>query len=198
MSYDERDLLEKSKKDDIQAFESLVEAYQKKVFNIALRMVGNYDDAGDMAQEVFIRIFKSIGNFKGQSLFSTWVYRITANVCMDELRKRKNKKVLSIDEEIRLEDGGMKREIEDGRPAPDVAVERNELRKAVDEAIKSLPQDHKIVIILRDIQGFSYEEMTGILKCPEGTVKSRISRARQALKEILKTRRELWDEEYVK
>ncbi|HOJ11975.1 MAG TPA: sigma-70 family RNA polymerase sigma factor [Clostridiales bacterium] len=199
MENNEKVLIEKSQNGDIEAFEKLIEAYQRKVFNIALGMFGNYEDASDMAQEVFIRIFKSIKSFKGQSLFSTWLYRITTNVCLDELRKRKNKNVISIDEEIHLDDGeGVVRQIIDESPSPDVIAEKKELKKVVNDAILELSAEHKEVIILRDIQGFSYDEIAEIIKCPQGTVKSRINRARNILKEILKNKKELWDKEYVK
>jgi RNA polymerase sigma-70 factor, ECF subfamily len=198
MCENERILLEKAKNGDVQAFELLVEGYQKKVFNVALRMMGNYDDAGEIAQEAFIRVFKSIKSFKEESTFSTWIYRITTNICLDELRKRKNKKIISIDEDIRFEDGEAKRQIEDFKPTPDVIAEKNEIKKIVTDAINSLSEEHRLVLVMRDIQGFSYEEIAKITKCPEGTVKSRINRARQALKEILKNNKELFNNEYVK
>ncbi len=198
MSDFEKNLLERAKSGDIAAFEQLIESYQRKIFNIAFRMLGNYDDAGDLTQEVLIRIYKSIRSFKEQSSFSTWIYRITTNVCLDELRKRKNKKVVSLDDEIRLEDGEMKRQIESGDPSPEETVETEELKKFVDDSIAQLSEEHRMVIVLRDIQGFSYEEIAEIIKCPAGTVKSRINRARQALKNILKAKRELLPEEYVK
>lgn len=199
MSDNERLLLERARSGDIEAFELLVEGYQKKVFNIALRMLGNHDDAYDLAQEVFIRIYKSIKNFKEQSTFSTWIYRITTNVCLDELRKRKNKNnIVSLDEEVKLDDSEVKRQVEDDRPLPEAIVEKAELKEIVTDAIKKLKDEHKIAIVLRDIQGFSYEEIARIIKCPEGTVKSRINRARQALKEILEEKRELLSGHYVK
>jgi RNA polymerase sigma-70 factor, ECF subfamily len=198
MSDSEKLLLEKSKAGDIAAFEQLIECYQRKIYNIALRIVGNYDDANDLAQEVFIRIYKSIGNFKQQSSFSTWIYRITTNVCLDDIRKRKNRKVISLDEEIKLDDGEMKRQIVSDDPLPEDMAEKSEMRKIVNDAINRLSEEHRIVIVLRDIQGFSYEEIAQIVKCPEGTVKSRINRARQVLKNILQTKRELLCEEYVK
>jgi RNA polymerase sigma-70 factor (ECF subfamily) len=176
----------------------LVEAYQKKIFNLAFRMIGNYDDAGDLAQEALIRVYKSIAGFKAQSSFSTWIYRITTNVCLDEIRKRKNKKVLSLDEEIHVEDGEMQRQIESDDPLPEEVFEREELRQIVGDAIASLPEEQRTVLTLRDLQGLSYEEIADILDCPGGTVKSRINRARQALKNALLTKRELLDEEYVK
>ncbi len=198
MSDREKLLLQKSKAGDISAFEELIEGYQKKIFNIAFRIVGNYDDANDLAQEVLIRIYRSIGNFKEQSSFSTWIYRITTNVCLDDIRKRKNKKVISLDEEIKVEDGEMQRQIVSNDPLPEDTAERGELRELVNGAIQSLSEEHRVVIVLRDLQGFSYEEISGILKCPEGTVKSRINRARQALKNVLQSKQELFFEDYVK
>jgi RNA polymerase sigma factor, sigma-70 family len=198
MSDSEKNLLERAKAGDIGAFEQLVEGYQRKIFNIALRMLGNYDDAGDLSQEVLIRIYKSIKNFKEQSSFSTWIYRITTNVCLDEIRKRKNKKTISLDEDIKVDEGEMKRQIESDGPTPEDIVEQEELKKLVNDAIGMLSQEHKMAIILRDMQGLSYEEISEVLKLPEGTVKSRINRARQALKNILDSKRELLYEEYVK
>jgi len=198
MGQNEQILLEKAKAGDVAAFEELIEGYQKKIYNLAYRILGNYEDAGDMAQEALIRIFRSIANFKEQSSFSTWVYRITTNVCLDEIRKKKNKKVISLDEEIHMDDGDMKRQIMSDDIQPDAAAELGELRAFVSDAINSLPEEQRLVITLRDIQGLSYEEISSVLDCPSGTVKSRINRARQALKNVLSTRRELFDEEYVK
>jgi RNA polymerase sigma-70 factor, ECF subfamily len=198
MSEREKDLLVRAKAGDINAFEQLIEGVQKKVFNIIFKMVGNYEDASELSQEVFIKIYKSIKNFKEESTLSTWIYKIATNVCLDELRKRKGKHVISIDEEIKVGDSEIRREIVDGRPTPEAAAEKNEIRRAVSEAIKSLSDEHRIAIVLRDIKGLSYDEMSKILKCPEGTVKSRINRARAALREILKGKRELFSEEYVK
>lgn len=198
MSQNEQHLLERSRAGDVAAFEELIEAYQKKVFNLACRIVGNYDDAADLAQEALIRIFRSIANFRGQSSFSTWIYRITTNVCLDEIRKRKNARMLSLDEEIHTDDGEMKRQIMSDEPLPDEIAEREELRSLVSDAIQSLPEDQRLVITLRDLQGLSYEEISKILDCPGGTVKSRINRARQALKNVLYDKRELLNEDYVK
>ncbi len=189
MGQNEQLLLEKAKDGDVASFEELIEGYQKKIFNLAYRIIGNYDDAADMAQEALIRIFRSIASFKEQSSFSTWIYRITTNVCLDEIRKRKNKKVISLDEEIRMEDGEMKRQFMSDDIQPDAAAEQKELRTIVSNAINSLPEDQKIVITLRDIQGLSYDEISTVLNCPAGTVKSRINRARQALKNVLSTKR---------
>jgi RNA polymerase sigma-70 factor, ECF subfamily len=198
MSENEKDLLSKSKKGDIEAFEKLIEGCQKKVFNIALRIIGNYDDACELSQEVFIRIFKSIKNFKEESSFSTWVYKITTNVCFDELRKQKNKNVISLDEKIIFKEGEAEYQLKDTALTPDAILEKKELEEVVAKAIATLSKEHRSVIVLRDIQGFCYEEIAQILKCPEGTVKSRINRARHELKELLKNKKELFDAKYVK
>lgn len=195
----EKELIKKSQNGNVESFEELISNYQKKVFNIAFGMMHNQDDAYDISQEVFIRVFKSIKKFKGQSSFSTWLYRITTNACLDELRKRKNNKnIISIDQEIQLEEGEVFRQIEDNGPTPELIVERNELKEIVRDAISQLSNEHKEVIILRDIHGFSYDDIAEIIKCPQGTVKSRINRARSMLKDILKNKRELWDKDYVK
>jgi RNA polymerase sigma-70 factor (ECF subfamily) len=197
-SDNEKILLKKARNGDIEAFELLIEDYQKKAFNVAYRMMGNSEDANDLVQEALIRIFKSIKNFKEQSSFSTWVYRIVTNVCLDELRRRKNKFTISIDEDIQLEDGNVKRQIESEGPTPEESLESKEIQDIVTKAIEELSNEHKKVIVLRDIQGFSYDEISDIMKCPEGTVKSRINRARKALREILKKQKELLSGYYVK
>ncbi len=168
------------------------------MFNLAFRIIGNYDDAADLAQETFVRIFKAISKFKEESSFSTWIYRITTNVCLDEIRKRKNKKILSLDEDIHMDDGDMKRQVESDEIGPEQNAEREEVRKIVNDAINMLPEDQRVVITLRDIDGMSYEEISETLKCPGGTVKSRINRARVALKNILSSKRELLFDDYVK
>jgi RNA polymerase sigma-70 factor (ECF subfamily) len=194
----EKYLLEKSKEGDIEAFEYLVTKYQKKVFNIALRLLGNYDDASELTQEAFIKIYKSIKNFKEESLLSTWIYRIATNVCLDELRKRKKRWVLSLDEEIQSEDGGIHRQVEDDSPTPDVIAEINDTKNTINKAIRKLQEEHRIVLILRDLQGFSYEEIAKIINRPEGTVKSRINRARSELRELLLKNGELFNGDFVK
>ena len=198
MDQNERLLISKAKAGDVEAFEQLIEAYQKKVYNLVLRMTGNQDDAADLAQEAFISVFRSISGFKEQSSFSTWVYRITTNVCLDEIRKRKNRKVISIDEEIHMDDGDIKRQVISEEPLPDELAEREELRSIVNAAINSLPEDQRIVLTLRDLNGLSYDEIAKILDCPGGTVKSRINRARQALRNVLSARTELLIDDYVK
>ena len=191
-------LIVKSQNGDITAFEKLIESYQKKVFNIALGIIGNYDDASELAQEVFIKIYKSINSFKGDSSFSTWIYRITTNVCLDEIRKRKKAYTVSLDEDIELKEGNVNRQIADERYTPHENFERKEINKVLRDSIAKLPEDQKIAVVLRDIQGFSYDEIAKYTNCSLGTVKSRINRARQNLRSIINENRELFDNNYVK
>lgn len=182
---DENKLVNKAVKGDNSAFEALMEKHMGIIYNIALRMTANQDDAEDMTQEIMIKIFRSLGSFKGNSKFSTWIYRVAVNTCLDELKKKKNKKHLSLDAEISGDDGENQIEIKDDSPSPEKLAEQNELRDMVAAAVKLLSDEHRAVIVLRDIRGMSYSEIAGILGCSDGTVKSRISRARAQLKMIL-------------
>ena len=182
---DENKLVNKAVKGDNSAFEALMEKHMGIIYNIALRMAANQDDAEDMTQEIMIKIFRSLGSFKGNSKFSTWIYRVAVNTCLDELKKKKNKKHLSLDAEISGDDGENQIEIKDDSPSPEKLAEQNELRDMVAAAVKLLSDEHRAVIVLRDIRGMSYSEIAGILGCSDGTVKSRISRARAQLKMIL-------------
>ncbi len=187
---DEKNLIQNCKNGDVNSFEKLIESHQKKVYNIAYRMMGNNEDALDAAQEALIKVYKSLGTFREESSFSTWVYRITANVCLDQLRKRNRINTVSMQNTVVLDDGEVEVQIEDNNFNPDVILEKNELRRSIVDAINHLNEDQRLVIILRDINGCSYEEIASILKCSLGTVKSRISRARNALKDLLTNERE--------
>jgi len=187
----EKLLVKKSQSGDIEAFEQLVSAYDKRAYNIAYRVMGNEEDAKDMAQEAMLRVYRSIKDFKGQSSFSTWLYRIVTNVCLDELRRRKNDKHVSIDSTIQTEDGELHMELSSDKETPETAYERLEQRELIKKAIRELNDEYRSVIVLRDIQGFSYEEISNMLECSLGTVKSRINRARAVLRDKLKSSMEL-------
>ena len=173
-------LVKRAQKGDSTALEELLFAYEKRVYNIALRYMGSEADAYDMAQEALIKIYKRIKAFKGDSSFSSWVYRITVNTCLDGLRRRK-KNVVSF--ESTIEAGASYSD--EQNDTPEESAVRKELQGRVQQAINTLSADHKSVIILRDINGLSYEEVAVLLSVSVGTVKSRINRARQKLKEIL-------------
>ena len=182
---DERLLVKKAQKGDHKAFEQLMEEHFKKIYNLAYRMTGNPDDASDMTQEVMLKLFRNIGSFKGDSKFSTWVYRVATNTCLDELKKSRRHSHTSLNTEYDTGDGEITCEVEDTSPTPEEMTEKKELRGMVADAVQRLSPDHRAAIVLRDIKGFSYGEIAKILNCTEGTVKSRISRARASLKEVL-------------
>ena len=174
---------------DVDAFETLVLKYEKNIYNIALRMMPSAEDAKDVSQNVLIKIYNNLSNFKGDSLFSTWIYRITVNTCIDEIRKYKRKNEVSIDDE----DKGVGRNIQDPALSPEQNIIASEGLNAILEAVKELPEEYSTVITLRDIQGFAYSEIAEITDCSLGTVKSRISRARGKLKELLLKKGELYE-----
>ena len=176
-------LIKKAQRGDSNAFGELIEAYEKFVFNVACRMFLNPEDAADIAQEALIKAYKNIDKFDFNSSFSTWLYRITTNTCIDEMRKRKGKETYSIDEED--EESGLSIQIKDTSPDAAETVIQQETVSEVRRAIDKLSDEHKAVIILRDIQDLSYEEVADTLGINVGTVKSRLSRARDALRKKL-------------
>lgn len=197
MSNLEKLLIKKSQSGDVESFELLISSYDKRAYNIAYRIMGNDEDAKDMAQDALIRVFKSLKDFKGQAAFSTWLYRIVTNVCLDELRRRKNEKYVSIDSTIHTDSGELHMELCSDKETPESIYEVVEQREMIRKAIRELNEDYRSVIVLRDIQGFSYEEISGILSCSLGTVKSRINRGRAMLRDKLKASMELSRENIV-
>ncbi len=171
-------------KGDVNAFDVLVAKYQRKMFNVAYRMLGNDDEAADVTQEAFVAAYKAIKTFKTEAKFSTWLYSITVNHAKNRLRQMRVKK----GREIFLSAGTENPEVE-SRPQnngnPYATMEQKERDALVQQCISSLDDEYREVLILRDIQGLSYEEIRGILNIPEGTVKSRLARARQSLKDGL-------------
>lgn len=182
-------LVQKSKEGDLDAFDQLVNRYENKIYSLTFRFMGNHADAGDLAQETFIRLYLALGGFRGDSSFSTWLYRIAANTCRDEIRKRKRRPNISMDELIESSPAHVP--VADDQDAPEEVIQRMELQRQVQECLNELSQDHRLILVMREIQEFSYQEIAEVLKCSMGTVKSRISRARQALKEKIKEKGEL-------
>ncbi|WP_236904913.1 RNA polymerase sigma factor [Clostridium formicaceticum] len=183
LQHQEDVLIEKAKKGDVESFELLIGAYQKKAFNIAYRILGNLEDANDMTQEALVKVYRSIHNFKGNSSFSTWLYSIVNNVCIDFIRKNKKTKLLYIDGQ--QEEGAYTKELPDEMNTPECLFEKNEVKKMIHDAINQLNYEQRKIIVLRDIQGFSYQEIAEILDISVGTVKSRINRGRNHLKLLI-------------
>jgi len=190
--FDEQALIERCKSGDLRAFDQLVSAYEKRVFNCALRITGNYHDASDVTQEAFLRAFNSINTFRGDAKFATWIYRIVTNVYLDERKKSKAHRQTSLDDYIELEENSVTRQIQDDSPSPEEIVETEERAQVLQAAINSLPDYQRIIVTLYHMQHRSYEEIAEIMNLPIGTVKSRLNRARIALGEKLATAPELF------
>jgi len=165
---------------DVNAFEKLVTEYERAVYAIAQRMTGNAEDAADMTQETFIKAYNSLSSFRGDSKFSVWLYRIANNVCLDFLRSRSRKPTVSLSTE---DDDGEETQLDiaDESQSPELLLENALTRDAVRRGLDSLPPDYRQILLLREIQGLSYEEIAAALGLESGTVKSRIFRARKRL-----------------
>ena len=175
-------LLLRAQEGDGAAFEALVRAHEATVYHLALRQLGSREDAEDAAQEVFLKAYTSLKSFRGESRLSVWLYRITNNVCVDMLRRRRETVSLSIEDE----DGEpMEMEIADARFDPAALAERKDLREQVGEALRQLPPDAREILLLRELGGQRYDEIAETLSLDIGTVKSRIFRARKKLCALL-------------
>ena len=169
---------------DVNAFEGLVKEYEKNVYNLALRMTGDPEDAADMAQDAFIKAYSSLSSFRGDSKFSVWLFRIVSNLCLDFLRSRKRRPTVSLSVE-NDEGEDMEFEIADESQSPETLLEQKLTREAVRCGLDSLPPEQRQILLLREIQGLSYEEIAQVLELESGTVKSRIFRARKRLSAFL-------------
>jgi len=187
MGMNEHELIKRAGRGDAYAFEQLMAAHESKMYAVALRMCGNREDAQDCLQEAMLRVYRAISGFKGQSSFSTWVYRITMNSCLDELRRRKSRAAVSLDS--MLESGFAPSDESD---TPEESSLRSEQKRALEKAIAQLPEDMRAAIVLRDIQGCSYDEIARALDANVGTIKSRISRGREKLRAVLSEQPELF------
>ena len=165
---------------DANAFETLVLEYEKNVYNIALRMTGNSEDAADMTQEAFIKAYNSLQSFRGDSKFSVWLYWIVSNVCFDFLRSKNRRPTVSLS--VEDDDGeDAQLDVADESQSPELLLDRKLTRDSVRRGLDSLPPDYRQILLLREIQGLSYDEIAQALSLEVGTVKSRIFRARKRL-----------------
>lgn len=177
------------KKGDVDAFEVLVKKHQKKMLNIAYRMIGSYEEACEIVQDSFVSAYKAIRDFEEKARFSTWLYTIVMNLSKNRLKQLKTQlyhEQVSIDDPVLIDDGNIKAESVSNEPSILEQLEKKEFQQKVQGCINSLDDEFKEVLILRDIQGFSYDEISKMLKTAEGTVKSRLFRSREALKICLK------------
>ena len=165
---------------DESAFGELVRLYENKAYHLALRMCGNAEDAADVAQDAFLAAWRGLPAFRGEAGFSTWLYRLVSNAAIDHLRKTKHQRG-----NVSLDDEELNLDAPDSAPGPQESAEGKELQLLVQDGLMELGDDHRAVLVMREVQGLSYEEIAGKLGIDLGTVKSRISRARTSLRKIL-------------
>ncbi len=195
---DEPELIRYAQQGDLDAFNRLIQAYERQVFNLAWRIMGDSDSAADATQEAFISAYKSVGRFRGGS-FRSWILRIVTNACYDELRRRKRRPAGSL--EKLFDEMGVPEPDDPGdlihKPEdPEAATERAELSSAIQDCLNRLPDDFRVVAVLADVQGYEYTEVAQVIGIPLGTVKSRLARARARLRECLQRHRELLPSTY--
>ncbi len=183
-----KEVIESCKDGNEKAFGEVVLAYQRRVYNIAYRMLGNKEEAKDLAQEVFLSVFESIKNLREEVKFEPWLIQITLNHCRNQWKYLKRKKYFqsdSLDDPIETEEGEIARQVYDPSDNPETLLEKKMIQDLIQRGLLQLKEEQRQLIVLRDLQGLSYEEIGKLFSLPEGTVKSKIHRARMDLKEQL-------------
>ncbi|MEM6993736.1 MAG: sigma-70 family RNA polymerase sigma factor [Myxococcota bacterium] len=188
----DRRLIRKLRQGDERAFEELVGLYQNRIYGLMLRMIGNPEEAEDLAQEVFITVHRAIGSYRGEGRFYTWLYRIATNTCKNRikyLRGRNFHRSVPVDETPEAHgsasEGGPVVTLQSQVAGPEAMTEGNRLQSAIQRELAQLDEEHRLLIVLRDVQGMSYQDILKVTGLQEGTLKSRLHRARIALKERL-------------
>jgi RNA polymerase sigma-70 factor (ECF subfamily) len=186
---DDAGLVASSQKGDLDAFEALVRKHQKRMLNIAFRLIDDYEEACEVVQDAFVSAYKNITTFRGESKFTTWLTTITLNLSKNRLKQmksRQSREAYSIDEPVRTEEGQMVIDPPSNEPSVLDRLEKRDIRNRVKDCITALDPEFREVLVLRDLQDFSYDEIAGMLRMREGTVKSRLFRAREMVKDCLK------------
>ena len=179
---EEKHILARARRGELPAFEELVRRHEKRVYAVALRSSGSPEDAEDITQEVFLRAWRSIEEFRGDSGFSTWLFRITMNLCVDHAR---HKHAQPQTQPLVMGEEESERPLPDTAPTPEEHLDNSELGRELAAALDEVSEEHRRIVLLRDVSGMSYTEIAEVLEISEGTVKSRLSRARIALRKVL-------------
>jgi RNA polymerase sigma-70 factor, ECF subfamily len=179
-------LVQRAQHGDQAALCEIISRYERKTYNLAYRLMGNHADASDAAQEALVRIYTRLQYFRGDSAFSTWLFRVATNTCLDELRRRGRLRHASLDTPLPTDEGCLPRQTTAEADSPIERAEQREVQAAVRRAIHRLPEDYRAVVVLRDLHDYSYHEIAVLLGTSLGTVKSRLHRARQALRVIIR------------
>lgn len=189
MSAEEKILIERCRRGDQAAFGELVQRYQRRIYGVAFAMLHHRENARDITQETFIRVYQNLASFQGVSSFYTWLYRITINLCLDHLRKKSRQHEKSFEEEGHS--AGSEEAMAAGilpQPLglnPRDELLRKELRQQIEKAMARLSPNHRAVLLLREVEGLSYEEMAEIMQCSTGTIMSRLFNARRQMQRLL-------------
>lgn len=184
MKQEDIELIGRARAGEERAFAALLARYERAVFSICLRMVRNRELAADLSQDAFIKVFSMLERYNPQYAFSSWLFKITSNLCIDYLRRRRIS-TLPMDDPIEGQDGEIRRQYESAAPDPHETFVRREKMKLLEDAVGKLPEHYRIILILRHQEHLSYEEIARSLEIPLGTVKARIHRARESLRGIL-------------
>ena len=182
----EEQLIRRAQQGDNGAFEELLLLHQKKVYNLCLRMSANPDDALDLSQEAFLRAWRSLGQYQFEASFSTWLFRLTSNICIDFLRRKKRRQETSLTESYDDSDEGAELSVPDAQPGPEQQAMTNETKIELARAMEQLSPEHREILQLRVIEDLQYEQIADILGVRVGTVKSRLARARLCFRKIFK------------
>lgn len=178
-------LVKMAQQGDSIAFSRLIENHERFVYNVVYRILSNHEDAKDVSQEVFLKAYRYLGKFDGRASFSTWLYRIAVNTSIDELRKRKSNETISIGRERYCDTGVIKKEYPDNSVGVEERIIAKESMAEIKQVMENLNNEHRVIITLRDLEGLSYAEISEITETSLGTVKSRLARARKALKDLI-------------
>lgn len=185
-------LIERTRKGDRTAFDVLIRKHQRRAYQYAYRLTTNPEVAADIVSEAFIRVYNALQNFRGQSAFTTWLYRILTNCYLDHKKREKNRQHQSLDAAMSTDLGEVERQVEDDSDGPDTQAERGERERVVQGAIRQLPEYQRAMLMLYHVEMLSYEQIAEALDLPIGTVKSRLNRARISLRELLVKDEELF------
>jgi RNA polymerase sigma-70 factor (ECF subfamily) len=185
-------LIDRARDGDRSAFDQLVLKYEARAYQYAFRLTRDPEQAGDVVSDAFLRVYSALKNFRGQSAFSTWLYRIVTNCFLDRKKRDKDGNNVSLDSSVNIGDGEVERQYEDDSDGPAEIAERNARETAIQDALGSMPEYQRAMLIMYHVEGLSYEEISEALDLPIGTVKSRLNRARVALREQLSQNSELF------
>lgn len=189
---DDSVLISRSQRGDRQAFDDLIRKHEKRAYQYAFRLTSNPEEAGDVVADAFVRVYSALPNFKGQSAFTTWLYRILTNCFLDMRKREKSRPTTSLEAALVTDEGDLERQVEDDAPTPHQEAEKSERERAVERAVGHLPEYQKAMITMYHVENLSYEEIADALDLPIGTVKSRLNRARLSLRELLVSDEELF------